>query len=400
MATPYELYIHIPFCMKKCNYCDFLSGVFDVKMQKAYVAALCTQIRFEATLLKNVELISIYIGGGTPSWLDAADMEIILNTVYDCFSVTGDAEISIECNPGTLSHDKLVTYRHIGIDRISIGLQSANNDELKELGRVHDYNRFLYTYDAVRKAGFNNVNVDIMTGLPYQTLDKLHHTLNSVVMLRPEHISAYSLIIEKGTPFYRKYRFDDVKQRAGMETEALPSEELSYQLYRHTIDFLTGKGYERYEISNYARPGFACRHNVGYWKRVPYLGVGLGAASLINNCRSSNITDIYKYIEIADKLNKQEFIDCDFCSPFYATFEKLSRSDAMAEFMYLGLRQIQGVYRSDFAEMFNCDIEGVYGGIMAALKEKQLLDASEGRIFLTDIGIDVSNQVLPYFLLD
>ena len=239
-----------------------------------------------------------------------------------------------------------------------------------------------------------------MTGLPYQTLDKLHHTLNSVVMLRPEHISAYSLIIEKGTPFYRKYRFDDVKQRAGMETEALPSEELSYQLYRHTIDFLTGKGYERYEISNYARPGFACRHNVGYWKRVPYLGVGLGAASLINNCRSSNITDIYKYIEIADKLNKQEFIDCDFCSPFYATFEKLSRSDAMAEFMYLGLRQIQGVYRSDFAEMFNCDIEGVYGGIMAALKEKQLLDASEGRIFLTDIGIDVSNQVLPYFLLD
>ncbi|MCF0186491.1 MAG: radical SAM family heme chaperone HemW, partial [Bacteroidaceae bacterium] len=307
MATPYELYIHIPFCMKKCDYCDFLSGVFDVKMQKAYVTALCTQIRFEATLLKNVELVSIYIGGGTPSWLDAADMEAILNTVYDCFHVTGDAEISIECNPGTLNHDKLETYRHIGIDRISIGLQSANDDELKELGRVHDFNRFLYTYDSVRKAGFNNVNVDIMTGLPYQTLDKLHNTLSSVVRLRPEHISAYSLIIEKGTPFYRKYRFDDVKQRAGMETEALPSEELSYQLYRHTIDYLTSKGYERYEISNYARPGYACRHNVGYWKRVPYLGVGLGAASLINNCRSSNITDIYKYIEIADKLNKQEF---------------------------------------------------------------------------------------------
>ena len=369
-------------------------------MQKAYVNALCTQIRFESASLKDCEIISIYIGGGTPSWLDAEDMATIMNTVYDSFHVTGDAEISIECNPGTLTADKLSTYRSVGIDRISIGLQSANNDELKELGRVHDYNRFLYTYDAVRKAGFDNVNVDIMTGLPYQTIEKLNHTLSSVALLRPEHISAYSLIIEEGTPFYQKYKFDDVKQRAGMETEALPTEEMAYKLYRHTIDFLTSKGYQRYEISNYAKKGFACRHNIGYWKRTPYLGVGLGAASLINNCRSSNHTDIYKYIDIAEKLQRQEFIDYDYCSPFYDSFEKLSRQDAMEEFMFLGLRQIEGIYRSDFYDMFGCDIEGVYGGVLTALKNKGMIGMSEGRIYMTDIGMDVSNQVLPYFLFD
>ncbi|MCR5581798.1 MAG: coproporphyrinogen III oxidase, partial [Pseudobutyrivibrio sp.] len=263
-----------------------------------------------------------------------------------------------------------------------------------------DYNRFLHTFDLVRKAGFDNVNVDIMTGLPHQTIDKLEHTLNAVTMLRPEHISAYSLIIEKGTPFYDKYKFDAVKQQAGMETEDLPTDEESYNLYKYTMQYLESKGYNRYEISNYARNNKVCRHNIGYWDRVPYLGLGLGAASLFDNIRTSNTSDIYKYIETSEAIAQGKPLSYELSSPYLETEEQLTKKDAMAEFMYLGLRKINGVCRSDFYDMFGIDIEAIYGPIITALRNQGFMDAKEGRLFLTDIGIDVSNQVLSKFLLD
>ncbi len=398
--TPIELYIHIPFCVKKCLYCDFLSGVFDEKMQRRYVAALCTEIVYAAGKHGNCIVSTIYIGGGTPSWLSEDLMDAIVTTIKKYFKLDPLCEISVECNPGTLTAEKLNVYRSIGINRLSIGLQSALDSELKELGRIHDYNRFLHTYDLVRKAGFDNVNVDIMTGLPHQTIEKLEKTLSSVTMLRPEHISAYSLIIEKGTPFYEKYKFDAVKQQAGMETEDLPTDEEAYRLYKFTMQYLENKGYKRYEISNYARGGKICRHNVGYWDRVPYLGLGLGSASLYDNVRSSNVRDIYKYCEISESIADRKNISLEFSSPYYETEEVLSKKDAMAEFMYLGLRKIDGISRADFFQMFGIDIDAIYGPIITALRNQGFMDAKEGRIFLTEIGIDVSNQVLSKFLLD
>ncbi|MBO6127496.1 MAG: oxygen-independent coproporphyrinogen III oxidase [Pseudobutyrivibrio sp.] len=398
--TSIELYVHIPFCVKKCLYCDFLSGVFDEKMQRRYVAALCTEIKYVAKSHPGCLVKTIYVGGGTPSWLSEDLMDAIITTIKCSFKIDPLAEVSVECNPGTLTSEKLNVYRSIGINRLSIGLQSANNDELKELGRIHDYNRFLHTFDLVRKAGFDNVNVDIMTGLPHQTIEKLDRTLNAVTMLRPEHISAYSLIIEKGTPFYEKYKFDAVKQQAGMETEDLPTDEESYRLYKHTMEYLAGKGYERYEISNYARNGKTCRHNIGYWDRVPYLGLGLGSASLFNNIRTSNVRDIYKYIETSEAIEKGLSVACELSSPYFEAEESLSKKDAMAEFMFLGLRKIDGISRADFYQMFGIDIEAIYGPVILALRNQGFMDAKEGRLFLTDIGIDVSNQVLSKFLLD
>ena len=398
--TPIELYIHIPFCVKKCLYCDFLSGVFDEKMQRRYTAALCTEIKYVAKTHPGCIISTIYVGGGTPSWLSEDLMDSIITTVKQSFKLDPLAEISVECNPGTLSAEKLNVYRSIGINRLSIGLQSANDDELRELGRIHDYNRFLHTFDLVRKAGFDNVNVDIMTGLPHQTVEKLEKTLSSVTMLRPEHISAYSLIIEKGTPFYDKYKFDAVKQQAGMETEDLPTDEEAYHLYKFTMEYLENKGYKRYEISNYARGGKICRHNVGYWDRVPYLGVGLGAASLFDNVRTSNMRDIYKYVETSEAIAQGKAVPSEPSSPYFDSEEVLSKKDAMEEFMFLGLRKIDGVARSDFFNMFGIDIEAIYGPIITALRNQGFMEAKEGRLFLTDIGIDVSNQVLSKFLLD
>ncbi|MCR4567540.1 MAG: radical SAM family heme chaperone HemW [Pseudobutyrivibrio sp.] len=398
--TPLELYIHIPFCVKKCLYCDFLSGVFDEKMQRRYVAALCTEIKYMASKHADASVTTIYVGGGTPSWLSEDLMDAIMTTIKQSFKVDPLAEISVECNPGTLSSEKLNVYRSIGINRLSIGLQSANDDELKELGRIHDYNRFLHTFDLVRKAGFDNVNVDVMTGLPHQTIQKLEKTLGAVTMLRPEHISAYSLIIEKGTPFYEKYKFDAVKQQAGMPTEDLPTDEEAYKLYKFTMQYLENKGYKRYEISNYAKNGKVCRHNIGYWDRVPYLGLGLGAASLFDNVRSSNIRDIYQYVETSEAIADGKAIQTEFSSLYYASEEKLSKKDAMEEFMFLGLRKVDGVARSDFQNMFGIDIDAIYGPIITALRNQGFMDAKEGRLFLTDIGIDVSNQVLAKFLLD
>ena len=381
-----ELYIHIPFCVKKCDYCDFLSFAADEQTQKSYVAALQKEIAFYGAKYKDRRITTIFIGGGTPSWLKEDYMQAIMETVYHSFSVEQDAEITIECNPGTITEHKFEVYRRIGINRLSIGLQSVHNEELKILGRIHTFEQFLKTYDMARKHGFSNINIDLMSSLPGQTPEIFCDSLYQVLKLKPEHISVYSLIIEKGTPFYELYRFDAVRQAAGMQTESLPTEEEEYQTTKMTQHILKEAGYHWYEISNFAKPGYECRHNIGYWKRVDYLGVGLGASSLIDNVRYSNTRDLYTYLSVpADSLHE--------------TAAQITRNEQMEEFMFLGLRMRDGFYRDEFTQAFGIPIEAVYGDALNHLQQEELLLKREGRIYLTDKGMDLNNYVVAQFML-
>ena len=267
-----ELYIHIPFCVKKCDYCDFLSAPADRRMQKAYVDALLREIQgYGHPEGKNAAfptVSSVFIGGGTPSILEGSDIGRIMDQARENFRISPDAEITIETNPGTLTAKKLQAYRNAGINRLSLGLQSADERELRVLGRIHTYEEFLESYRLARQAGFSNINVDLMFAIPGQTCEGWLRNLRTVAELEPEHISAYSLIVEEGTPF------------ADRELD-LPDEDTEYRMYEDTAAVLAEYGYRQYEISNYAKPGYSCRHNIGYWNRTQYLGLGLGAASLI-----------------------------------------------------------------------------------------------------------------------
>ena len=381
-----ELYIHIPFCVKKCDYCDFLSFAADEQTQKSYVAALQKELAFYGAKYKDRRITTIFIGGGTPSWLKEDYMQAIMETVYHYFSVEQDAEITIECNPGTITEHKFEVYRRIGINRLSIGLQSVHNEELKILGRIHTFEQFLKTYDMARKHGFSNINIDLMSSLPGQTPEIFCDSLYQVLKLKPEHISVYSLIIEKGTPFYELYRFDAVRQAAGMQTEYLQTVEEEYQTTKMTQHILKEAGYHWYEISNFAKPGYECRHNIGYWKRVDYLGVGLGASSLIDNVRYSNTRDLYTYLSVpADSLHE--------------TAAQITRNEQMEEFMFLGLRMRDGFYRDEFTQAFGIPIEAVYGDALNHLQQEELLLKREGRIYLTDKGMDLNNYVVAQFML-
>ena len=407
MMREMELYIHIPFCMKKCSYCDFLSFSADEQTQYSYVQALLRELVFYGSKYKERVISTIYIGGGTPSWLREEYMEAIMMQVRSSFSVAEDAEITIECNPGTITSQKFEVYKKIGINRLSIGLQSAHNEELKILGRVHNYEQFLKTFDMARKHGFNNINVDLMSSLPGQTPEIFLDSLHQVVRLKPEHISAYSLIIEKGTPFYELYRFDAVKQEAGMQTESLPTEEEEYQTTKLTQQYLQSEGYVWYETSNFAKKGKECRHNIGYWKRKDYLGVGLGAASLIDNIRYSNIRDIYYYLKETEQIYDGIFenpledgtVEAVPATNLHVSAEAISRTAQMEEFMFLGLRMTEGIYRQDFFDAFGMQIEAVYGDVLSHLQEEALLEKKEGRVYLTDKGLDLSNYVMAQFLM-
>ena len=384
-----ELYVHIPFCVQKCKYCDFLSGNYDVKLRERYTYALISEIESYKERFSEETITSIYIGGGTPTFLEVVFMQRIFDAIFQNFHVAEDAEISMECNPGTGSLEAFKIYRHMGVNRLSIGLQSANEDELELLGRIHTFDKFETTYREARLAGFDNINVDIMTGLPFQTWNKLSNTIKKVTYLKPEHISCYSLIIEEGTPFYDTYKEDVERREKDLETEALPDLDTEYDLYKRAQQLLEEKGYHQYEISNYAKEGKECRHNIGYWKRVPYLGVGLGAASLIDEVRYTNVRDISSYIE---KCESDESVRVEEI--------ELSKKDAMSEYMYLGLRMNQGVIRQEFFDIFQITVEAVFGKVIKKNEAQGLLMAAEGRIFLTDKGMDVANQVMSEFLLD
>ncbi|MBP5222531.1 MAG: oxygen-independent coproporphyrinogen III oxidase [Lachnospiraceae bacterium] len=378
------LYLHIPFCVQKCRYCDFLSGAYDRTVRERYLRALAGEIRERSREVGGLKrrVSSIFIGGGTPSVLEAEEIGELMKEIRSCFCVTEDAEITMECNPGTVDGEKLSGFHEAGINRLSIGLQSGNNRELELLGRIHTYETFLETYQNAWKAGFRNLNVDLMNALPGQTLESWKDTMEKVLALvpAPQHIAVYSLILEEGTIFY------GMLQRGEFSGEyAIPTEEADREMYAYTGKRLREAGYHQYEISNYAAEHYECRHNCGYWTRKEYLGLGIGAASLIGNKRHSNTRDMEQYLN--NPLEGRET-------------ETLSSREEMEEFMFLGLRMNRGVDRQDFVKQFDISPDEIYSGVIEKNVRDGLL-ADDGRaIALTAKGRDLSNYVMAQFLLD
>ncbi len=377
MITKSELYIHIPFCVRKCLYCDFLSFSADDKTKEKYIDALCEELMFIGKERCKTSLSSVFIGGGTPSVLSPELIVRVMECVQQNFTVDPDAEITIECNPGTVDEDKLKAYFECGINRISFGLQSVHDEELKKLGRIHSYEDFLNSYDAAVKAGFTNINVDLMSDIPGQSVDSWTETLKTICELKPapSHISAYSLIVEEGTPFA------DLAEDGKLD---IPDEDTDREMYHVTSKILSEYGYGRYEISNYAKEGFECRHNLGYWTGVTYYGAGLGAASYYEGCRFTNTSEMPVYMD--------DSIDS------FRLDEKLTNADKMSEFMILGLRLTKGVSIAEFKERFGRNLSDVYGRETERFKAEGLLSEEDGRIHLTEKGLDLANHVMQAFI--
>lgn len=375
MKKELELYIHIPFCVRKCEYCDFLSGPAGKQVQREYMEALFREIdgteKFE-----DYEVSTIFIGGGTPSVLPGEWIEELMEKVKNHFPVRTDGEISIEANPGTVDESKLQSYRRAGINRISFGCQSGDDEELKMLGRIHTWEEFLESFSLARAEGFSNINVDLMSGLPGQSLSSWEESLEKVAKLQPEHVSAYSLIIEEGTPF-------------ALKKLNLPDEEEERKMYEKTHEILESYGYHQYEISNYGKPGKECLHNIGYWQRKEYLGLGLGSASLIRERRFHNTGKMERYLAKSDQVGE-----------IREDIEKLTRENQMEEFMFLGLRMLEGVSEKEFQEKFGTDLKNIYGDVIKKYIQLGLLEQKGDRLYLTRRGISVSNPVLADFLLD
>ena len=489
MKQNLSLYLHIPFCVRKCLYCDFLSGPQSEDVQEQYVEALCREIQETSPEYREFQVVSVFIGGGTPSVLQPEQTIRIMETVKHCFALTDTCEISMEMNPGTVTPEKMKAYRACGINRISIGLQSANDEELKALGRIHTYADFLKVYETTVEAGFANINVDLMSAIPEQTLDSYQETLQKVLALQPQptHISAYSLIVEEGTPFYE-------------QELNLPDEDIERRMYEITDDILRKAGYHRYEISNYAKEGKECFHNKVYWQRGNYLGLGIGSASLIRNVRFHNVTDISSYVNLMLGRSEIENANKEHGEKFYAEKDYLKKENAekeqvekltaekeqvekvnaeiehvkkdniekdsveegnteknnmengnaacadknmnerlkklredvqelpveeqMEEFMFLGLRMMEGVSERKFYENFGRRFEEVFPGVIEKHEKLGLLEViredarktkeeselneksreeQQGKQFvhmrLTPHGIDVSNQVFVDFML-
>ncbi len=374
-----ELYFHIPFCIRKCLYCDFLSAPAEEETKKKYMGALLAETAGSAFQYADYRVATIFIGGGTPSVVSEDEIACLLGAVRSNYQVAQNAEVTIEVNPGTDASGKLSCYRQAGINRLSIGLQSADNGELAALGRIHTWEQFVHTYEEARKNGFTNINVDIMSALPGQDIRGYRKTLEKVLALvpPPEHISAYSLILEEGTPLYDSYEKGELK---------LPDEDEDRLMYQETKRIFAQNGYDRYEISNYAKKGYECRHNCGYWQRKNYAGFGIGAASMVGNVRFRNGTDLRRYL--SSPLECREDI------------QPLCRQEQMEEFMFLGFRMTEGVSMEEFERLFGCTAEAVYGDVMKKNMEDGLLQEKCGRrIALTDRGMDLSNYVMAQFLL-
>ena len=379
MSGGMELYLHMPFCVRKCAYCDFLSFPSGAETQRMYAKRLMKDIDVMGKRYGEIPVETIFIGGGTPSVPDSALIVEIMEHVRHAFHVADGAEISMEANPGTVTREKLTDYRKAGINRLSFGLQSANDRELKLLGRIHTWAEFLESFTLARECGFANLNIDLMSALPGQTCESWKETLSRVTELDPEHISAYSLIIEEGTPFGERYGSEEGRK-------LLPDEDSEREMYHETKRFLKDCGYERYEISNYAKPGRECRHNIGYWTGVPYLGLGLGASSYLDGCRFTVNPDMKQYLEEKPGM--------------FADIEKLTKKDMEEEFFYVGLRMTAGVSLSEFERRFGISAKEVYPGLMETFVKEKAARFEGDRFVLTDYGLDVSNYIMALFLQD
>lgn len=446
------IYIHIPFCVHKCIYCDFLSSPADVHTRKQYVRALINEIyltregKCANKLIKNVSqgdntsyedmeeqavngltsdyalydtvcmadyektimqedisgcvddiksenwhiVTSIFIGGGTPSAIDAEDISDILDAVRNNYNVSDKAEITIECNPGTMDKKKAAIYRKAGINRISFGLQSTDNNELRMLGRIHTYEQFMESYKIAREAGFDNINIDLMSALPGQTMESFKAVLEKALSLGAEHISVYSLIVEEGTRLS-----DNIDS-----FPPIPSDDEDRQMYYMTKEMLSSYGYEQYEISNYAQKGYECKHNLKYWERCDYLGFGIGAASLYSGRRYTNISDIGRYMDVLAEITNA--LDKSYVNELLqirTDMEELSKEDEMSEYMFLGLRKTKGIDITDFKEEFGTDIKDIFGEAIEDNIARGLLIHDGNGLYLSKRGIDISNTVMSDFIL-
>lgn len=398
MKKNLSLYVHIPFCVHKCAYCDFLSFENrNLTDHMQYTTALCNEISMYKPFADRYTVKTIYIGGGTPSVLDEVMIESILNTISNVFQVDRFPEITIEVNPGTIKYSNLLKYAEYGVNRVSIGMQSADDRILKNLGRIHNFEQFVEGYNDVRRAGFKNINVDIMSGVPGQTIHSFVDTLTRVTELKPEHISVYSLQVEEGTPLSENQEL----------LRLIPDEETDRQMYAMTKKVLAACGYKRYEISNYSQPGYESRHNSVYWTGGEYIGFGLGAASYFKGERFSNIKDIEIYNRICEDVREAITGNADPFKLYESAASRLRTStetmyidSRIEEYMFLGLRMMAGVSRKEFRLRFNKDMYEVYGPVINKYVDEGYMETDGDRVWLTDRGIDVSNYILSDFILD
>ncbi|NAS17893.1 oxygen-independent coproporphyrinogen III oxidase [Clostridium butyricum] len=371
-----SLYIHIPFCKQKCLYCDFPSYVGKESLINEYIRALNEEILRKCSKYK---IASIFVGGGTPSYLNEINLESLLKTI-NLLDFKDEFEFTIECNPGTLNEEKLALMKNYNVNRISMGLQTTNDNILKEIGRIHSFEEFKKNYNQARKAGFENINVDLMFGLPNQHMKDWKASLEDVMSLEPDHISAYSLIIEEGTCFYNLYNNDKLN---------IPNEEEERSMYLFTKGFLEDYGYNQYEISNYAKVNKECFHNKVYWKCNEYLGLGVSASSFVDEKRFKNIDDIKIYIE---KINNNE----DVTEEIHVN----NINDDMEEFMFMGLRMIEGINLKTFKKRFGKDVFDIYDEVIKNNIKKGLLVVDSGKLYLSEKGIELSNYVMSDFILN
>jgi oxygen-independent coproporphyrinogen III oxidase len=374
MEKPIALYIHIPFCKQKCLYCDFPSFACKDSLMLDYTKALCKEIGSKA----NYKISSIFIGGGTPTYLSLQCLELIKAAIAK-LKLADNIEFTVEGNPDSFSEEKLLIFKSMGVNRLSIGLQAWQDLLLKILGRAHSKEQFINCFKTARRLGFNNINIDLMFGLPNQSFQDWRETLEKIQELNPEHISSYSLIVEENTAYYKL--MDEGKLN-------LPEEDIEREMYEYSIEFLKAKGYHQYEISNFSRIGFECRHNLTYWNLNDYLGCGSSAHSFMHNFRYRNVEDIEKYIyNINNTLN--------------AAVEKLENSfeDTMEEFMFMGLRKTEGISTIEFSERFGKNIYNVYPKIIERFLKNNMLVLEKERLFLSYKGLELSNQVMCEFIL-
>ena len=373
------LYIHIPFCNAKCPYCSFFSIVTENELiKRSYLDALKKEIEIYRQKYPETVIRSIYLGGGTPTTLSARLIVEILENCYKNFKIDKDIEITIESNPATFDFKKAGIIFQAGVNRLSIGAQSFSNKLLKNIGRIHDKKEIINSYHIARAIGFKNINIDLMFGLPGQTIRQFNKTLEEIVQLHPEHISLYGLSIEPGTPFEKLFEKGIIK---------IPSDDISYAMYQKAIDFFNHYGYEQYEISNFALPGKVCFHNRMYWKNQPYLGLGTSSSSYIKKIRFKNYSDLNQYIYLLE----------NNILPIESK-EILPLKEEMAETVILHLRMMVGLAKIDFIKRFKVPIESLFAEQLQRLKEQGLLDENESHYFLTRKGISLSNIVFMEFL--
>ncbi len=370
------LYIHIPFCKKKCYYCDFPSFCGKDHLTKNYIEALSEEIISRAS---KFNISTIFIGGGTPTFLNYEEI-LTLGKTIEKLNIVQDCEFTVECNPGTLTKEKLKALKQIGVNRLSIGLQSTHNNHLKAIGRIHTYEEFKSNYYLARELGFNNISIDLIFALPDETLEEWRQDILEVIKMEPEHISCYSLIIEEGTPFHKLYNMGKLN---------LPDEEVEREMYRSTLELLTKAGYDQYEISNFSKKNKESKHNLVYWTLKDYIGCGTGAHSYIQGMRYRNVETIEEYINLMNSRGNA-----------MVESHKNSIEDDIEEFIFMGMRKIKGIDEKEFKNRFGRGIDELYRNVIIKYESEKLLERKNGRIFFTERGVELSNRVLTDFILD